>query len=88
MIGNENKHSKYIKHTFCNFSSYTLSDKVYKVLSYGLDHHVPTFSSYNAVQTEFKLFYQNILTSILQTPEKELMKLKTKLGNSCHNHNK
>ena len=34
------KETDYIRHTMHNFSSYALSDKNYKALSYGLDHHL------------------------------------------------
>ena len=53
----ETKSSMDIKHTFHNFFSYVLSDEDYKALSYGLDHHIPTSSNYNTVETEFELFY-------------------------------
>ena len=44
--------------------------------SYGLDHHIPTSSNYNAVETEFEQFYQNILSNISYIPENELTQLK------------
>ena len=60
LMRNETKYSVYIKHTVYNFSSYAFSDEC-KALSYGLDHHIPTPCNYNPVETEFELFYQNIL---------------------------
>ena len=71
---------------FINFSSYALPDGEYKALSYGLDHHIPTPCNYNAAETEFELFYQNILSNILHNPENELMQLKSKLRNVCHKY--
>ena len=68
LMRNETKSSMYIKHTVHNFSSYVLSDEKYKVLSYGLDHCIPTPCNYSAVETEFELFYQNILSSISHIP--------------------
>ena len=44
----------------------------------GLDHHTPTASNYNAVETEFELFYQNILSNNSYIPENELTQLKSK----------
>ena len=60
VLRNETKPFMYIKHTVHNFSSYILSDKEYKALNYSFDHHIPRSSNYNTVETEFKLFYQNI----------------------------
>ena len=68
LMRNETKSSMYIKHTVHNFSSYVLSDEEHKVLPYGLDHRIPTPCNYNAVETEFELFYQNILSSISHIP--------------------
>ena len=56
----------YIKHTVHNFSSYIFSGEEYKALSYSLDHHILTSSTYNAIETEFELFYRNISSNILQ----------------------
>ena len=56
--------TNYIKHTVQNFPRYALSDEEYNALSYGLDHYVPSTSSYNAINTKFALFYQNLLTNI------------------------
>ena len=56
MTENEKKPFVYIKHTVQNFSSYVLSDEEFKTFSYGLDHHIPTYSNYNAVETEFECF--------------------------------
>ena len=70
LMRNETKCSMYIKHAAHNFSSYALSDEEYRELSYGLDHHIPTPCNFNAVETGFELFYQNILSNISQIPEK------------------
>ena len=70
VLGNGTRLSMYIKDTVHNFSSCGLSDKEYKTLSYGLDHHIPPSSNYNAVETEFDLFYQNILSNISHIHEK------------------
>ena len=64
-----------------------MSDEEYKAFSYGLDHHVRTPCSHNAVETEFELFYQNISSSLSHIPENELAQLKSKLRNKCHKYN-
>ena len=74
----------YIKHSFHNVSGYVLSDEEYQALSFGLDHHIPNFTNYNAAETEFELFYQNILSNISDIPDNELRQLKSKLWNVCH----
>ena len=81
----ETKSSMDIKHTVHNFFSYVLSDEDYKALSYGLDHHLPTSSNYNAVETEFELFANcELSANISHFPENELTQLKSKLRNVCH----
>ena len=76
---NETKPSTYIKRSFHNVSSYVLSDEEYQALSFGLDHHIPNFTNYNAAETEFELLYQNILSNISDIPENELRQLKSKV---------
>ena len=68
-------------------SSYVLTDQEYKALSYGLDHHIPTSSRYNAIETEFKFLYQNILKNISHIPD-VLTQLKTKVRSTCHKYSK
>ena len=87
VMGNERKPSIYIKHTVHNFLSY-MSDEEYKALYYELDHHIPTFSNYHAVETEFELFYPKHLSNISHMPENELTQLKSKFRNVCHKHDK
>ena len=41
-----------------------------------LIHHIVTFSSFNAVETEFEMFYQNILSNILNISETNWHSLK------------
>ena len=69
-------------------SSYVLTDQEYKALSYGLDHHIPTSSRYNAIETEFKFLYQNILKNISHIPDNVLTQLKTKIRSTCHKYSK
>ena len=42
-----------VKHTVYNFSGYMLSAEEYKALSFHIDHHIPTLSRYNAIETKF-----------------------------------
>ena len=71
-----------------NFSSYQLSTDEYTVLSYGLDHHIPTRLNSNRIHTEFEQFYQGILKDISHIPENYLSSLKTKFQNICGKYSK
>ena len=71
------------KNTIHNFSSYTLSDDAIIALNYGLDQHIPYTINYNSINTEFELFYQNILRNISHIPEQNATHVKTKLQNTC-----
>ena len=62
----------YIKHTVHNFSSYVLSNEEYNVLSFGLDHHIPTKSKDVAIEVEFEQFYQGLLKNLTHIPDNEL----------------
>ena len=52
-------------------------------LSYELDQHIPYTVNYNSINTEFELFYQNILREISHIPEQNLAHVKTKLRYTC-----
>ena len=69
---NEMKPSMYINHAVHNFSGDVLFGDEYKALSHGLHHHILTFSNYNAVEIEFEMFYQPILSNILHIPENKM----------------
>ena len=45
-------------------------------------------SFYNAINTKFELFYQNILTNISHVPNNRLFLLKIKFRNTCHKYKK
>ena len=47
-----------------NFSSYSLTKEEVEALSYGLDQHIPNHTACNTIDTEFELFFQNILNDI------------------------
>ena len=48
-------------------------------LSYGLDHHILTKANRNAVTTEFKHFFQNLLKDIAKFRNVDLHRLKLNL---------
>ena len=74
------------KNTIQNFSSYTLSDDEIMALNYGLDQHIPYTVNYNSINTEFELFYQNILRDTSHIPEQNLAHVKTKLRSTCEKY--
>ena len=56
-------------------------------MSFGLDYNIPNQSSYNTTETEFEMFYQNILPNLSHIPENELTELKSILRNACLKYN-
>ena len=50
----------FIKATVHNMSSYNLTQEEYDALAFGLDHHIPTRTNKNIIDTEFELYYQSI----------------------------
>ena len=66
------------KNTIHNFLLYTLSDDEIMALNYELDQHIPYTVNYNSINTEFEVFYQNILRNISHIPEQNLAHVKTK----------
>ena len=71
-----------MKHIAHNFSSHNLTEEEMTVLSYILDHHIPTNINKNAIFTEFEQFFQHLLRDISHIPENELGRIKTKLRNT------
>ena len=64
-----------------NFSSYTLSDDEYRLLSFSLDHYIPGRDVGKRTQVEFERFYQEILDHtghLSHLAEREKIELKTK----------
>ena len=57
-------------------------------LSYELDQHIPYTGNYNSINTEFELFYQNILQEVSHIPEQNLSHVKTKLRYTCEINSK
>ena len=75
--------SQVSKNAMHNFSSYTLSDDEIMALNYGLDQHIPYTVNYNSINTELKLFYQNILRDV---SEQNLVHVKKKLRSTCEKY--
>ena len=71
-----------------NYSTYTLSDKLYKALSFDLDTHIPVTVNKNGIYTEFEVFFQSLLKDISNIPENELRQIKTNLRNTCDKYTK
>jgi len=62
---------RYVKQTVTNLSSYQLTEKEKKALSFGLDHHIPSKKNKMAIQTEFERFYQSLLRNVNHIPDHE-----------------
>ena len=79
---------KFNKHILHNYSTYSLSNEQYIVLSYSLDTHISSRTNANIIYTEFGVFYQGLLKDIGNIPETELQLIKTKLRNRCEKYTK
>ena len=60
-----------------NFSTYELSEREIKVMSYSLDHYVPGKEYGKRTQVEFERFFQEILNNTSHLPERDRVELKT-----------
>ena len=74
---------KEVVHTF---SSYKLSKEEHEALSYSLDYHIPLKVTRNSLNTEFEMFFQNLLNDISVIPEENLARIKTKLRSTCEKY--
>lgn len=63
------------KEAIHNFLSYNLCKKEH-MLSYSLDHHIPGNVTRNQINTEFELFYQNIVRDGFDLHEHNLDRIK------------
>ena len=52
-----------------NFSSHKLSKEEHEALSYSLDYHILSNVTRNSLNTEFEMFFQNLLHDISAIPE-------------------
>ena len=57
---------------------YELYHKEYIVLSFWLDHHMPSVTDANLVYTELEAHYQSIINKLTNIPRKKLSHLKIK----------
>ena len=62
----------YLHHTVKHFSSYQLTEIERKALSYGLDQHIPKQANQTVLESEFELFYQNLLRKLKHVPNQQL----------------
>ena len=69
-----------------NFSSYELTAEEHQILSFGLDHHIPTQIQENAVKTEFEAFFYHLNKNLKHLNADEKDKLKTKMRRTCENY--
>ncbi len=71
-----------------NFSSYVLSNREVDVLSYSLDHYVPSRDNGKHTQVEFERFFQEILPYTMHLPMEERTFLKSKFLNTYNKYSK
>ena len=69
-----------------NFSSYNLSTEEHHILSYGLDHHIPSRMNNNEIKTEFEAFFYQLKKQLRHLSSDEIDELKSKLRRSCENY--
>ena len=62
-----------IQNTVYNITSYTLTEDEYNALAFELDHHVPTETNENIIDTEFKLYVQSINRYVNDIPDNKLV---------------
>ena len=68
-----------------NFPLHNLTQEEHEALSYGLDH-ISTSINRNNINTEFELFFQNLLYDLSDMPENGISKVQTKLRNLCEKY--
>ena len=69
-----------------NFSSYKISKEEHEALSYSLDYHIPSKVTRNSLNTEFEMFFQNLLNNISAIPEEDLARIKMKFQSTCQKY--
>ena len=79
---------KFDKHIVHSYSTYSLSNEQYILLSYGLDIHILSKANTNMIYTEFEVFYQGLLKDIGKIPKTEFQLIKTKLRNPWEKYTK
>ena len=74
------------KNIVSNFSSYQLTAEETYILSFGLDHHIPTKLSSNSIKTEFEAMYDSLDQQFKDLPVHEKDTLKSKIRRTCENY--
>lgn len=69
-----------------NFSSYKLTSEENYILSFGLDHHIPSRIDHNGIKTEFEEFYYHLDKNFSHLNSEEISTLKSKLRRTCENY--
>ena len=62
-----------------NVSLYKVSKEEHEAFSYSLDYHIPSKVTRNLLNTEFEMFFQNLLNDISAIPGENQVRIKTKL---------
>ena len=78
----------FIRNTVRNFSTYQLPSDKEKVVSFGLDEHIPSVRNRHELFTEFELFYQNLVKDIPASHDNIITKIKTKLRHTCDKYSR
>ena len=80
------RNTLFTRSTVHNCSSYNLSIEEEKAQSFGLDQHIPTTLNRSNLHTELEYFYKNITNDISHLSEDDVIKLKTKLRQTCEKY--
>ena len=56
-------------------------------MTFGLDHHTPTRTNKNIIDTEFELYFQSKNCHVNDIADNKISHLKTKLRNICDRYN-
>ena len=67
--------------------SYAQVEAEYNALVFGIDHHISTKTSKNIIETEFELYFQDIIRYVNKTPDNKISHLKIELKNICDRYN-
>ena len=86
-ISNSN-HRPFITNTVSNLPCYILKEVEYNALDFEVDHHIPTRTNKNIIDTEFELYLQRINRYINDIPDNNISHLKTKLRNIWDRYNR
>ena len=71
-----------------NFSTYELTAEEYHILTYGLDHHIPSRLDETEVKAEFEAYFYGLSKQLGHLSSIEKDELKTKIRKACENYYK